>query len=602
MEFVRLDDWQYVIDNPLVRAPTWSGVARVFSEVRRPSTVDGYFQPLTMTSLMLDGVLSGEGVPSPFVFRLTNVFFHALAAIAVMLIVREAVGGIWIPAIVAALFAAHPVQVESVAWISQRKTVLSGFLALSATWCYLRSRRSNHIGWMAGVTGLFALAAMSKPMAVLIPLTWPLLDRWPLRMKSNWRALTPVLVLMIVSGTIAWSSQAGSGAAVAGPGGRTMAAVIPVVLASLGQYIGNLVWPMTLSPYREIRGLSGFTESIVIFSVIGLALAVAMAWVSRRKTPAAFVASACFLVLLAPALGIVRFDATIVADRFLYLPLAFALLPLAAIAAWAGRASPRHTALASALAAFLLIPSAVLNRAQQGIWHDSLALWSHVADVCPSLAKAQYELAVVKLDLGMPQEALVHAKNALTADRTNSQYAYTLGRALIETGDEIKGVEFVQAAINMGLGPQRPWAHMTLARVFVLGNKVAQARERIEMAQACGDVDAGVYADLADAAWRKADSADFAVELYDMALSRGGPVLIWRWNRGGALEQAGRLREALAAYDDVLSELDRGGFVLPEPFAKARASLARRMAATQATTQATSHAADEGDADAEHRD
>ena len=145
----------------------------------------------------------------------------------------------------------------------------------------------------------------------------------------------------------------------------------------------------------------------------------------------------------------------------------------------------------------------------------------------------------------------------------------------------------------MGLGPQQPWAHMTLARLSVLDKDVQKARERLRQAQSSGDVDASEYAALADAAWRKAGSANFAVELYDMALARGGPVLTWRWNRGGALEQAGRAREALAAYDDVLGELDRGGVVLPEQFVKARASLARRMATTQATTQATTRVVDD---------
>lgn len=587
MEFVRLDDWQYVVDNPLVRAPSWQGVARVFSEVRKPSTVDGYYQPLTMASLMLDGALSGEGIPSPFVFRLSNVLFHALASIAVMLIVREAVGGIWIPVVVAAIFTAHPVQVESVAWISQRKTVLSGFLALSATWCYLRYRRSNLSAWMMGATLLFALAILSKPTAVLIPLTWPLLDRWPLRMKPIWRALSPVYAIMIVAGIIAWSSQSGSGAAVATP---KMTSVFAVALASLGQYAGNLTWPMTLSPYREIRGLGGFGDTLVVAAAIGLVIVAGLAWSLRKRTMMVMVALAGFLVLLAPALGIVRFDATVVADRFLYLPLVFALLPLAALASWAGQSNVNRAQLAAVLSGSLIIPMSVLNRAQQGVWHDSLALWTQIAEVCPSLTKAQYELAAIKLDLGMPQEALEHAKIAMAADPQNAQHFFVLGRALIETGDEQNGYRFVHGALAQGLGPQQPWAHLTLARGEILGNRVTEARDQIARMQKAGDVDANAYADLADVAWRKADSAGFAVELYDMAIARGGPVLIWRWNRGGALEHAGRLLEALAAYDDVLGELERGGYALPDQFVRARTSLARRMAATQATTQATTHA------------
>lgn len=591
VEFVRLDDWQYVVDNPLVRSPSWQGVARVFSEVRKPSTVDGYYQPLTMASLMLDGMLSGPDAPSPFVFRLTNVFWHALASIAVMLILREAVGGIWIPLVCAALFAAHPVQVESVAWISQRKTVLSGFLALSATWGYLRYRRTNQTGWMIAATGLFALAVLSKPTTVLIPLTWPLLDRWPLRMNSNWRALSPVLAIMVVAGFVAWLSQAGSGAAVATP---RLSRVAPVALAAIGQYAGNLLWPMELSPYREIRGITGWSDPMVIGAAIGLVVLFVTAWCLRKRAPAAWVALICFLMFLAPAVGIVRFDETIVADRFLYLPIVFALLPIAAIASWSGRQSPRHAGWAAALTACFIIPLGALNRAQQGVWQDSLALWTHVASVCPHMIKAQYELAVIKLELGMPEQALTHAQNTLYPDNTNSQHHFVYGRALIETGDDVNGEKMVKFALSLGLGPQEPWAHMALARVNILRKDAAAARDCITRAQATGDVDASEYAVLADAAWRKANLADFAVELYDMAIARGGPEIIWRWNRGGALEQAGRDNDALAAYDDVLGEFGRARALPPPEFVQARTALARRIAASQPTTQPGDEPRDDG--------
>jgi len=591
VEFVRLDDWQYVVDNPLVRSPSWQGVARVLSEVRHPSTVDGYYQPLTMASLMLDGVLSGPDAPSPFVFRLTSVFLHALASIAVMLVLREAIGGIWIPAMIAALFAAHPVQVESVAWISQRKTVLSGWLALSATWGYLRYRRTDHAGWMAAATGLFALAVLSKPTAVLIPLTWLLLDKWPLRIRPNWRALTPVLAIMVVSGIVAWTSQAASGAGLVVAGGKRLVFDAAQALVAVGQYVTNLVWPMVLSPYRPLLGGGSVLNPASIASGIGVVLATSLAWALRRRAPFLAVALISFLVLLAPAVGLVRFDETVIADRFLYLPLAFALMAVGGLAHAARFAASRREYAAPVLLAVLLIPLAALNRAQQGIWQDSLALWTHVAEICPDLKKAQYELAAVKLELGLYDEALVHAREAVESRDGNSQYFYIHGRALSFTGDQDGAIEQLNTALERGLGPQEPWARATLARAFILRGNSGAARDQIALAQAKGDVGASEYAALADSAWRKADAADFAVELYDMAIARGGPVVVWRWNRGGALEQAGRLPEALAAYDDVLAELKRAGLIAPPEFERARAALAARLVRASAASRPTSEPA-----------
>lgn len=582
VEFVRLDDWQYVVENPIVREPSWPGVARVFSEVRKPSTVDGYYQPLTMASLMLDTVLSGGDVPAPFVFRLTNIFFHALASIAVMLILREAVGGVWIPLLIAALFAVHPVQVESVAWISQRKAVLSGWLALSATWCYLRYRRSTHPGWMAGAVLSFCLAILSKPTAVLIPLTWPLLDIWPLGVRRKWGALAAPFAVMLVAGTIAWSSQADSGANLAVPSASRALSIAAVVLGSIGQYLINIFVPMELAPYREIRGLDGFQDPVVILG--GAALAAA-AWRFRRSAPVVGVVSACFLMLLAPAVGIVLFDETVVADRFLYLPLAFAMPAAACLAKWVVQRWPQWRLAGVSVLGTILIAASALNWAQQRVWHDSIALWTHIIDVCPRLPKARNALANTMLDLGMPADALIHAEAAAQAMPENGQYAYTLGRALIHSGRAAESIEALRRALALGFGSKKAWCHAVLARAYILLDDPTAARAQLKLAQAAGDVDASEYVVLGEAALSRPEGAVMALELFDQAIARGGPVFLWQWKRGEAMAHAGRLEEALAVYDRVLTELDRAKLIAPDLFIRDRAALAARITQESSSTQ-----------------
>ena len=137
--FVRLDDYQYVVHNESVTHPSWANASKFVTEVSKPSTVAGYYHPLTMLSLMLDTAICGEGGPDPFVYHLTNTILHAIACVLFMFFVRRVVGGVGIPLLIAILFAVHPVQAESIAWISQRKTVLATVFALASLACYLQA-------------------------------------------------------------------------------------------------------------------------------------------------------------------------------------------------------------------------------------------------------------------------------------------------------------------------------------------------------------------------------------------------------------------------------------------------------------------------------
>jgi hypothetical protein len=372
--FVQFDDPQYVSENPLVTRPTWSGVARFFTEVRRPSTVAGYYQPLTMVSLMIDALVSGDGV-DPAICHLHNILLHAATCVLVFALLRATVGGFAIPLFLAIVYSVHPVNVESVSWIAQRKTVLATPLALGSVLCYLRYGRSGSAYWFVSSLVLYLLATLAKPTIVLMPLVLPLLDVWPLRRPAlhTLPEKLPFAVILVVMGYIAYISQASSVAALGVPnlaGADLLGRWVALLSYNLLLYLGNLFWPLDLSPFRPVPQSLSFVYPPILLATL-VALALAGAWIaSWRWSKPFFVGVASFLVTLALALGPLRFFDSCVADRFLYFPFIFLLIPAAAAVARVESLSDRPVKLLRYAVLLLVVPLSILTRGQQSIWRD----------------------------------------------------------------------------------------------------------------------------------------------------------------------------------------------------------------------------------------
>lgn len=595
--FVRLDDYQYVVDNPLVRSPDGSGVRRFFAEVRSPSTVDGYYQPLTMVSLMFDALLAGGDGLDPFCYHLSNILLHGGVAMMVFLLLRAMVGGLAVPLLVAALFALHPVQVESVAWISQRKTVLSALFGVAALVCYLRSpgagasrpgeRRAlphgcgsdrvhrletggtaHDRGWLAAAVLLYVAGTLAKPAVVLLPLVLPLLDYWPLR--RSWRgqigSKLPFLAVMLPMLWISWTSQAESAAGLLAPSFSSwagLARLAALLCWNLVTYLLMVVAPVELSPYRDLplilTGSGPWVTAAGIGVVVLVAGAVAGCVLGRRRAPWLLVGGGAFLLMIAPALGAVRFVETCVADRFLYLPMVF-LLPAAA--AGLRRLEMQHPARSRWIHLALvlpLIPLALLTRGQQAVWGDSRSLWSHIVRVAPNLAKGHAQLAAEYLESGDFATAARHAQRAVELEPVNAGYAHVLGRALVRAGDAPRAVAVLREALAIGLGPIEPLCRVSLAEALLVAGDRPAARAEAEAAIRLGRGVSSTYGMMAEVALRFARDYGEAVEYYRLALRETPDDLVVRWNLGTALQYAGRGEEALREYDEVLAAYHRRG-------------------------------------------
>ena len=323
------DDNQYLTENPLVQNPSASSARRFLSEVLEPSTVRGYYQPLAMISLMLDTAMGGS-VTELRPYHRTSLVLHVANTVLVIVLLYMLFGQPWVAALVGLLFGVHPMTVEVIPWVGERKTVLTTFFSLSCLVLYVRFTRTG--GWRSYVGSMvtYVLALMSKPTSTALPLLMLLWDYWPIGRLSRRTLLekVPFFVVAGVSAVITYVSQART-AAVATPA-RYSPMVIPLTLChNVVFYLYKIVWPAKLSshyPYPEPFDLS---QPMVLAGVIGTAVLSPVLLISWRWTRALVVGWVCFFVAIFPTMGVIGFTHSIASDKYAYLPSIGLLLPLA---------------------------------------------------------------------------------------------------------------------------------------------------------------------------------------------------------------------------------------------------------------------------------
>jgi hypothetical protein len=328
------DDGQYVTHNKLVQDPSWESTRRFLTEVRKPSTVDGYYQPLTMISLMLDWARGGSA-ENLRPFHETNLALHIANTILLMVLLWSLFGGVWPAARAGLLYGVHPLTVEPIAWVGERKTLLTTFFAL---WCLVLHVRFARSGWWWVYGASFAayvLAVLSKPTSTPLPLLVLLLDVWPLRRFSS-RAVaetSPFFCVMAAAAIVTvWSQWAGVGLAV-----RHEFEALDYVLIGCHNivfYLLKMVWPVGLTQVHPFPSLE-LSDPVMAVGIGGtIAIAAAML-VSLRWTRAAAIGMLMFGVMLAPTILNADYSWGIASEKYVYLP----AIGLMVLVAWAiGRA------------------------------------------------------------------------------------------------------------------------------------------------------------------------------------------------------------------------------------------------------------------------
>jgi tetratricopeptide (TPR) repeat protein len=538
--FVGLDDTQYVAQNARVLSGlTLDGVHWAFT-----TTYFNNWHPLTWLSLMADVELFGA---RPGALHLVNVGLHALNSVLLFLLLARF--GVWQSAFVAAVFCVHPLHVESVAWISERKDVLSAFFWITSTWAYVTwvTRGSPRAYFLA--LGLFALGLMTKPSLVTLPFALLLFDVWPLRRLDWSRALDPGALWRFVREKLPFfalslASCFATLAAqdVAGFERLSLLQRIGNAAVSYTRYLGKTVWPAQLSvlyPHPlDWPGpqLAGSLLLLVAASFVAVRL--------RRRAPYALAGWLFFLGVLVPMIGLVQVGRQALADRYLYLP----LIGLAWIAAWgaADLLGPRRwarPALAGA-AALVLAAFAATSHAYVAKWRDGVSLFEHALASTSPNPMARWLYGVALLRAGESDAAIANLEQSLRLEPGAWQPWSWLGKAREQRGQLDAAERAYRRALELEPGDTRDWNR--LARVLVNRGRRAEARAVYERTLREDPDDPEAWEGRAIVAEFDGEPAD-AVHYYREALRRQPALAHSRRRLGWILASHPSLGDAEAA-------------------------------------------------------
>jgi protein O-mannosyl-transferase len=596
--FLNLDDPAFVADNSHVQGGlTWEGIKWAFQLTQ--DQVD-YWHPLTWLSLMLDASLFG---PSASGFHLTNVVLHAANSVLVLLLLRLLTGAVWRSAIVAALFALHPLRVESVAWVTERKDVLSAFFGLLSLLFYVRyaqGRRQNEECRMQNTAtptthhaprttfhvsrftphsskyyllslSFLACGLMSKAMLVTWPFVMLLLDYWPLRRmhiangqllignwkseignrKSQilWRLLLEKLPFFILSVLLClitfWTERQLKESA--GQAALPVSQRLENACVACARYLGKTFWPANLAvPYTKPEHWPGLEVGGSVLVVVGLG--VLLLWLGRRR-PCLLVGWCWFMGTLMPVIGLTKGWGCFMADRFTYMP---SLGLLLAVVWGAYELTPRwryRLAALAAVGAVAIVLCLALTWQQLGRWQDSETLFRHTLAVTENNDVAHNNLGIALEKKGQIDEALRHFREALRLAPNYAHAHNNLGNALARQGHSDEAIRHYQDAIR--LRPDYAEAHYNLGIALdkrgQMDEAIRQLQEAIRLKSDYADAhnNLGIVLD-------KQGQIDEAIRHYQEAIRLKPDHADAHNNLGADLDEKGQIDEAIRHYQEAI--------------------------------------------------
>lgn len=473
----------------------------------------------------------------------------------------------------ALVFAIHPLRVELVAWVTERRDVLSRFFFLSSLLCYLKGAaeaKTNALRrlWMTAAVFVYGLSLLSKAAGVALPIVLLALDVYPLRrlgseaggwfgpaVRKVWWEKIPFLLLAVVFGFIAFAAQ------------REAQALLPLdtygVAARLGQalfgiafYLWKTILPVNLSP---IYGLPGQLRPsdwmpFLVSGIVVLAVTTALVIV-RRGWPALLAVWICYLALLAPVLGFFQAGPQIAADRYTYLScLGWAALAGGALfyffQRWSrGRESAQIFVPPVLLAGVIVIALGTLTWLQARVWHDSESLWRHAVSAYPDGSRAHNNLGNALVHGGKMAEAITHYKEAVRIDPDYKEAHHNLGLTLAERGKAAESIDEYREALR--IDPRYKEAHNNLGVALFYWGDSAAAIEHYRAALQIDPAFRDAHNNLAIVLVRRGEMAE-GIEHYRAALEVDPGYTQARYNLAIALTQLGKVSEAIEQYREAL--------------------------------------------------
>ena len=551
-DFVNFDDDKYFSANPRVQAGlTWNGIAWACR-----TTHAANWHPLTWLSLMSDAELFGPGPMGP---HLTNLLLHAASTVLLFLVLNNLTGALWRSALVAALFGVHPLHVESVAWVSERKDVLSGFLFLLTLLAYTRYAEESAVPSSKsricyGLTLLlFLFGLMSKPMLVTLPFVLLLLDYWPMRRfnRSTWpRLLLEKLLFLLLSIAACVTTSVAQLRAIRPMLELPVTLRIENALVSYGAYLAQTAWPRNLAVFYP------YCFDLPAWQIVGagawLSLLSLLAFWVRRRMPYVLAGWLWFLGMLVPVIGLVPAGGQAHADRYTYLPLIGVFIILVwgfseLSKNWRYRRQVMGVGMYVVMAGLMVSASV-----QTSCWRGSKSLWEHALACTSENYVAHNNLGVVFAERGQLAAAEEHYQTALQIKPGYADAHNNLGILLAGHGHNDEALQHYRVALE--IEPDFVEARYNLGNLLARQGRATDAIEQYRKALAVEPDNARVLYSLANLLVAQGQP-DAAIENYERTLEQMPDLTRARYQLGVLLQSRGKFAEAMAQFHKIL-ELD----------------------------------------------
>ncbi len=502
--FVEWDDYENLVSNASYRGLGWLQLRWMFTTFHM-----GPYQPLSWMTLGLDYLIWGT---NPAGYHLTSLLWHAANAILFYLVARRLLALVWSnsfeqtswqlsasAAFAALIFAIHPLRVESVAWATERRDLVSGFFFLATIYCYLQASATADVkvrpsGWLGAALGFYILSLLGKATAITLPAMLLILDVYPLRRLSGeprnwwspaaraiWREKLLFALPAVVFAVIAlWGQQ--QAAALKPLRGYSVESRIAQALFGASFYLWKTFLPLRLSPLYQIPPNFSFWQPAIFLGAISTIIITVSLYLLRKRWPAGLACWAYSVVTVAPVLGIVSTGPQLVADRYSYLAcLSWAVLAGGGLLIVLQSFGQTRMAIAASTgAAIVVIVLAMLTWKQTAVWRDTDTLWRHVLKLDPRSSFAHYNLARFLASHGQREAAMAHYREALSIRPDDAEAHNNLGLLLALDGRTAEGISEFKTAVEIDPGYAK--AFFNLGRVYALSGELDKAVENYQRA------------------------------------------------------------------------------------------------------------------------
>ena len=546
--FVNYDDDKYVTDNPhVLKGLTWESVSWAFG-----TTHTSNWHPITWLSHMADCEFFGS---NQLGHHFSSLAIHIVNVVLLFLVLRRMTGSVWASAFVAAIFGVHPLRVESVAWVAERKDVLSGFFWMLSLFLYARYCERESIGRYAAVFLCFCVGLMAKAMLITLPLVLLLLDYWPLgRMRRNKRTLpglliekAPLFLAAIVSAIVTYIVQAKYGSVKVGESWPLWIRVANAFVSYVG-YIDVMFIPRGLAvlyPHAG-RSLPLFQALLCVVAMVAVCGGVIQ---MARRYPAIAVGWFWYVVMLVPVIGFIQIGVQSMADRYTYLP----SIGIGIMLAWgAAELLPNKAAgkiILSLCGAAIIGALVFCTRAQAAHWRDSIRLCERALSVTENNYVMHNNLANALQANGQPGEAIKHYYQAIAIKDDYADPYNNLGVMLQKLGQVDSAIAAYCKAIALRPGYAR--AHNNLGIALQSQAKFTEAAGHFRQAVEANPKYAEAHSNLGGVFFAQ-NKVEDAIKCFRRALEIDAEYAQAYYNLALAMQGQGKLDDAARYYSDAV--------------------------------------------------